>query len=339
MALWQGTALNNNVLSSVYNKVHNKKAISMVTKATPTLHSMMGRPGEDGRSAYNKNLGGWMKSESVTGDKHEVRLRGAIPTWGTIADGSDELTDATVNFDDDHTGAAVFILSHWGIVHGVPSSEYDRFKGDEAKTLSWIDETHEYLYDGACEGWSDDLFENATNKPPARDQFGSMVSAVDDGNTYGTIDRSDAGNIDYRSHVVSSTGALTLRKIGDAINTVKDNRGKTKLGIIGTTLFGKLQDLVWGYSQATFQRDTAEWGSDHVYFAGVEWLQERNCPTGLVFGLDPRTWKIIWKDAPFTETGLIKDPRMKAGRIINCEAWLQNICMKPNSQWKLEDVT
>lgn len=339
MALWQGTALNTNVLASVFNKVHNKKAIAMATLATPTLHSMMGRPGEDGRGAYNKSLGGWMKSESITGDKHEVRLRGANADFASITDGSDELTDATINYDADHTGAAVFILAHYGIVHGVPDSEYDRFRGDEAKTLSWIDETHEYLYDGFCEDMSDDLFENSTSAVPARDQFGSLIAAVDDGNTYGTIDRSDSGNANYRAEVGSATGALTLRKVQDKINAVKDNRGKTKVGVIGTTLFGKFQDLVQPYSQASYAKDTASWGSDHIYFAGVEWIQERNCPSGIILGLDPGTFKVLWKDAPFTETGLIKDPRLKAGRIINCTAWLQNFCMKPNSNWKLEDVT
>ena len=339
MALWQGTAVNNNVLSGVFNQVHNKKAISMVTKANPTIYSLMGRPGDDGRNAYNKSFGGWMKSEKISGDKHEVRLRGAIPTFDAIADGSDELTDATINYDDDHTGAAVFILAHYGKVQGVPSSEYDRFRGDEAKTLSWIDEIHEYLMDGFVETMSDEFFENATNAPPARSQFGSLVTAIDDGNTYGTIDRTDAGNIDYRAEVGSSTGALTLRKVQDKINAVKDNRGETRVGVIGTTLFGKFQDLVQPYSQATYARDTASWGSDHIYFAGVEWVQERNCPSGLIFGLDPKTFKVVWKDAPFTESGLILDPRLKAGRIINCNVWLQNFCMKPNSNWKLEDVT
>jgi hypothetical protein len=339
LALWQGTSLNTNILASVFNQVHNKKVVSMVTKANPLLYSFMGRPGEDGRSAFNKNLGGWMRSEKITGDKHEVRLRGALPTFAAISDGSDELTDATINYDADHTGSAVFLLAHYGLVHGVPDSEYDRIKGDEAKTLSWIDENHEYIVDGFAENMSDDLHENSTSAVPARDQFGSWVAAVDDGNTYGTIDRSDSGNADYRGVVGSSTGALTLRKIQDKINECKDNRGKIRVGVMNTTLFGKFQDLVQPYSQATYDRDTASWGSDHIYFAGVEWLQDRNSPSGLVGGFDPKTWKVLWKDAPFTETGLIKDPRLKAGRIINCSAWLQNFCLKPNSNFKLEDVS
>jgi hypothetical protein len=336
--LWTGTTLNNNILASVFNQVHNKKVISMVTKANPLLYSFMGRPGDDGRSAYNKNLGGWMKSEKITGDKHEVRLRGALPSYAAIADGSDELTDATINYDNDHTGAAVFILAHYGLVHGVPDSEYDRIRGDEAKTLSWIDETHEYLMDGFIQTMSNDLHENSTSAVPARDQFGSILAAVDDGNTYGTIDRSDSGNVDFRA-IVSSMGTMTLRKIQDLINQAKDNRGQIRVGCMGTTLFGKFQDLVQGYSQATYDRDTASWGSDHIYFAGVEWLQDRNTVSGTVFGFDPRTWKIIWKDAPFTETGLIKDPRLKAGRVINTVAWLQNFCMKPNSNWKATSVS
>lgn len=337
--LWTGTSLNTNVLASVFNQVHNKKVVSMITKATPLLYSMMGRPGDDGRGAYQKSLGGWMKSEKITGDKHEVRLRGALPTFGAITDGSDELTDATINYDTDHTGAAVFLLAHYGLVHGVPSSEYDRIRGDESKTLSWIDETHEYIMDGFMENMSDDLNENSTSAVPARDQFGSWMAAIDDGNTYGTIDRSDSANADYRGYVGTSTGALTLRKVQDAINNVKDNRGKVSVGVMNTTLFGKFQDLVQPYSQATYSRDTAEWGSDHIYFAGVEWIQDRNSPSGLVGLFEPKSWKVIWKDAPFTETGLILDPRLKAGRIINCSAWLQNICLAPNRNAKLEDVT
>lgn len=337
--LWTGTTLNTNILSGVFNRIHNRKAIPMVTKATPLLYSLMGREGEDGRSAYNKKLGGWMKKKNIHGDKDEVRLRGALPTFASIADGTAELTLATIGYDSDHTGSAEFILAHYGYVHGVPSSEYMRIRGNEAKTESWIDETFDYIFDGAIKKYSADLHEDSTSAVPARDQFGSWIAAVDDGNTYGTIDRTDSGNADYRSVVSSSVGSLTARKVQDVINQVKDNRGQVRVGVMNTTLFGKWQDIIQPYSQATYNKDTASWGSDHVYFAGVEWLQDRECPSGRIGLFTPKTWTLVSNDMPFTDSGLVKEPLLNAGWIINTECWLQNYIDNPNQNAKLEDVT
>lgn len=311
----------------------------MVTKATPLFNSMMGRPDEDGRGAYQSRVGGWAKSEVISGLNHEVSLLGALSAPATIADGSTELTTATIAYDNDAHGAAEFPLAHFGLVQGMPSSEFRRIRGNEAKTKNWAAEFYDQIVDSYADVLSADLHEDSTSKPPARDQFGSWLTAVDDGNTYGTIDRTDSGNADYRAVVLSSAGTLTIAKIQEYINRAKMNRGKVKIGVAGITLFNALQQLVQPYSQATYSRDTASFGSDHVFFAGVEWILDPDCPSGKMGMFDPSTWKIIANDNPFTETGLVFEPTLNAGWIMNTEIWCQNICLKPNSNVKLEDVT
>ncbi len=338
MALWAGTSLNTNALAKLFNHVHTSRSVAMVAKATPLLNSFMGRGEKDGNSAYNKQVGGWMKTKSITGDKHEISLLGALDTPASIADGTAELTAASIAYNAAAHGAAEFILAHYGLVKGMPSSEYMRIRGSDAKTTSWAAEFYETLSLSYDDILSAELHENSTSAPPARSQFGSWVTAVDDGNTYGTIDRSDAANIDFRSYVTSA-GALTVPKVQASINKVRTNRGKTKVGVMGLTIFNGWQQLIQPYSQATYSASTAQWGSDHVMFAGVDWVLDPDCPDGLVGGFDPSEWLVINNDYPFTDGGLVKEPTLNAGYIMNTEIWIQNICKKPNSQWKMEDVT
>lgn len=339
MALWDGTTLNTNALAKLFNHVHTSRSVAIVAKATPLLNSFFGRPEKDGNSAYNKKVGGWAKSKVITGDKHEISLLGALHTPAPISDGVDELTVATISYNAARHGAVVFDLAHYGLVPGMPSSEYNRIRGSDAKTTSWAAEFYDEVKLSYDDVLSAELHENSTSAGPARSQFGSWVTAVDDGNTYGTVNRADAANVDYRGIVSSGTGTLTVPKVQAMINQARVNRGKTKVGVMGLTIFNGWQQIIQPYSQATYSKNTAEWGSDHVMFAGVEWVLDPDCPAGLVGGFDPSEWIVITNDYPFTDGGLKKDDHLKAGYIMNTELWCQNICRKPNSNWKMEDVT
>jgi hypothetical protein len=339
LGLWQGTALNTNALAKLFNHVHTNRSVGMVIKATPLLNSMMGRPGDDGKSAYNKNVGGWGKSKVITGEKYEVSLLGALMTPATVADGSAELTAATIAYNSARHGAAEFPLSHWALTPGIPSSEYNRIRGDDAKTISWAGE----FYDEVVASYDDviaaDLHEDSTSKPPARDQFGSWITAIDDGNTYGTIDRSDSANADYKGVVSTTTGTLTIPKIQEYINRARMNRGKIRVGVMGITLYNAWQQLIQPYSQATYNKDMAMFGSENVQFMGVDWVLDPDCPSTKIGGFDPSTWVVVTNKYPFTDGGIVKEPTLVAGYIMPTELWAQNICIKPNSNVKWEDVT
>lgn len=335
MALWQGSSINSNETAKVFNQLYNRKSLAMVVKLNAMLYAMYGKDDKVNPGGF-----GVGKSSKITGKKIEVGLMGKLPSPAGITDGAAEYATAAVNYDSAIFGAAEFSLAHYGLTQAVPESEALRFKGEEAKTADYIGDIHDYLIRGYENVFGTALHLNdTTNGVPTRSVFASWIAAVDDANTYGTLDRSDAANADFRGIVSASFGDTTLGKLQLLINQASTNMGKTNLGVEGTTLFTKIQQLVQPYSIATYSQDTAMFGSGHVTFAGVKHILDQRAPTGVIGLLDTNWWELIQNDEPFTSTGLVYDFTKVASYIINTRVWLQNLCVKPNAQVKITGAT
>lgn len=331
MALWAGTSINSNETASLYNKIADRMAIPMVVKANPLLYAFLGKNDET-----NRSVAPLRHVKSITGLNYEVTLLGALATPAAVADGSAELAASTASYDADRLGGAEFAIAHYALTFGVPNSELDRFAGSEYKLGSYVKEHAEYM------GFSyEKVLSTAIHADvaPSRAAFGGWQYAVDDGGTYGTIDRTDAANADFRGLVNDTFGEVTLDKLNYESNRARANMGKVSIGVAGTTLFSKLQNLVQGYSQATYSPDAAMFGSPHVVYSGIKWLLDANTTAGIMGMFDPRWWDVIRKTVPFTSSGMILDPGAEAAHIVKTQLWMQNVCRKPNANIKLSAVT
>jgi hypothetical protein len=329
--LWTGSAINTNETAKVFNQLSDKKSLPMIVKLNGLLYAMSGK-----NDPQNQSVGAVMKSSKITGNKVEVPLLGVLDAPAAISDGSGEVASASITYTSADYGAAEFAIAHYGLVRGIPDSELMRFKGDEAKTLSYIDDRHDHLM------WSyEDVLGNAlhANTAPSRSAFGGWVYAVADDNTYGTIDRTDSGNADFRGIVASSFGDTTLSKLQAQKNTARVNLGNPSICVAGTTLFNKIQSQVQGYSQVSYSNSKAEFGADDWVWAGMRGLLDQRTASGTIGLIDPRWWLLIQNDMPFTDTGIIRDITKKATHIIHTTLWIQNICKKPNAQVKITGAT
>jgi hypothetical protein len=331
MALWAGSAFNTNESAKIVNQLADKKSIPMVVKTNALLYAITGKDDKSNDAKF-----GARKLKKISGKNYEVGLMGKIAAPAGIADGSAEVATATVTHVADIFGAAEFAISHYGMTHPIPHSEWDRIRGDEAKTLSFIDDVMDYLVYGY-----ENVLGNAihANVAPSRTAMGGWEYAVAEDNTYGTIDRTDSTNADFRGNVEAAFGDTTLAKLNAQINSVRGNMGKIDLGVTGETLFGKIQQLVQAYSQVTYSSDTARFGSPHVNYAGVDFLLDQRASSGTIGMFDTRWWDLIRKDVPFSSTGFVHDFTKVASHICQTELWIQLVCRKPNAQIKLQSAT
>lgn len=332
MALWAGLTLNTNELANVVNKLYSKKAIPMAIQATPLLDAFFGRR-DNVNNSRAMRVG---KTKSITGKDYEFKLLGSLPSPATVADGSAELAAATIGYDADIHAAATVAISHWAYTHGVPASEYDRFKGSEAKTLDWIDEVWDYIRGGYDNVLATAL--HATDAPD-RTHFGGWQVPVDSSTSYAGVTRSDAGNANFRA-VERSAGLVTVKKIQTDKNTVRTRKGMLTVGVAGVTLFTHLQQIAQGYSQAVASSDTSRWGADGVNISGIDFLLDPYTTDGVIGMFDPKWWELITSQSEvFTERGLIYNYLAVDGWVMPTKSWLQNVCVMPKCQVKWTDAT
>lgn len=335
MALWAGSAINTNETAKVFNQLATKKSLPMVVKFNGLWYAMIGKD----MAGLNQSAPGWMKSKKITGKNYEVPLLGSLDAPAGIADGaSGETVGRTLSVTAADYGAAEFAIAHYGLVKAIPDSEFMRYRGDEAKTLSWIDDRYDQLMFS---------YENVlgtavhANVAPSRTALGGWVYAVDNANTYGTIDRTDAANVDFAGVVNTSFGDTTLAKVQAAKNSLRKNMGMPKIFVAGETLYNKMQAQIQPYSLATFNNGdaTSEFGTDDWIWAGLRGLYDQRAPSGTFGLLDPRWWELIQNDEPFTSTGVVQDITLNASHVIHTTLWIQDVCQKPNAQYKATNAS
>ena len=329
MALWAGLTLNTNETADIVNRLHSKKAELMVVKANPLLYAFFGK--KDNVNNRRMRVG---KTRKITGKDIEVRLLGRLAAPAAISDGSDELTTATVNYSNDNWASVTVALAHYGHVEGVPDSEYMRIRGDEAKTLSLLDD----YYDKIMYGYEDVLSTALhSTTAPSRSAFGGWQVAVDSSTSYMGMTRSDAANADFRG-IEEDGKTLSLSELQRVKNTARLNRGNPTVGVAGNTEFTRIQQIAQSYTHAVYKGDTSEFGADHVNLAGIDWLLDGDTSSAVLGMFDPSTWELVVNDEPFTNTGLVFDFTKKAGHIIHTTLWCQNYCVKPNANIKWTNV-
>lgn len=342
MALWAGTTLNNNLLASVFTQLYSKKLVPMCVKANALLYAVLGMTWQDTDPKYGVSF---ERLKRISGEKVEIRLMGALPQSSKVANGSAELATATPSYDNDRVGAVKFDWAHYYDVYGVPSTEYNKIEGNEAKTLDWIDETFEMISLGLENDLGNDM--NGTGYDgPDDEALGNWRQAVSDGVTTGEtnyatygLDRSDSANADFRGTVSNLTGDLTLKKIRTLKNQISPKGGNSALGIGGTTVYTKVQTILEAYTVVESDPGWTQFGGEWVQYGRTKFVHEHRAPSGVLGLLDPRSWIYYEKRHNFLKSGLIPAPWLKTAYVLPWEMYAQFLCKKPNSNGILTDIT
>lgn len=358
MALWNGSLINSNETAMVFNQLANLQAIPIIRKKNALLYMFLGKL--EANSLKN-GVAKFQRSDKITGKNVEVKLLGSLPSTTKVTDGSSELASVTPAYDANAWGAAEFVLAHYTLTQGIPSSELNRFKGKEAKTANYLQDVLKRMMLGYENDIGTDLHSTTATNVMSRTVPGSWLQAISDGGGdsgsgasaggptsgetangyryYGTIDRQDSANADFRGLVFPSTGSLSLGKIRKATNMADGNGGTTDLSVSGTNIYTNIQMLLESYTIITDAEDMVDFGGKYCRYDGITHMHDQRCPAGYLGGLDSETWKFIDNHDDFTDSGVVKDFTKNAGYVVNTERWVGTICEKPNSNWKMAGVT
>lgn len=343
MALWAGTALNTNELAMLFNQLASRKAIPMVRKNHGLTYALLGKREKVSAPGMTK----FERLSTISGNKIEQRLLGALRTPNTVAD-ADQFDTVTLSHDADAWGAAEWPLAHYYDTVPVPNSEMDRIRGNEAKTASFVDEFLEYVMLGYQKAWGTALHVTGVNGTGSRTVLGSVPYAIegvdgawtDSSDDYGTIARDDSGNADFRGQVQSSVGTLTLSKIRTSMFATKAYNGMPSVGVGNGTVMDKVHQLVEAYTVVNYNEKWSEFGGEYVRYAGIDWLYDNDTPSGYAYLLTPETWRIYMKEnTPFTESGIVPDVTKKATFVLPTQFWMQCICLHPAQNAVLKGIT
>lgn len=333
MALWDNSAINTNETAMVNNQVYNRKAIDQVSKKKGLLEAVLGIASpntEPGKPAFERE-------RKISGDKVETRLLGKYKTIGTLADGSAEVASRTGVYTDGIWGAATFDLTHYNDQDNIPRHELDRYKGQEAKTASYLGERLDYLIGS----WYDTLAIAISGEDDqSRTSLGGWAFAIDGTNTYGGIDRSADGNVDFKGHENTSFSSFTLDKLSNEYTTVKTNGGNPNILIGAATVYDIMVKVLRdeGTLQHTYgsSGNVAAGGSSFSWM-GMELVLDPNVTASTLGMLDSRTWT-MWMSEQLPFSGVMPDPLAKSAYYVNLDAWAGFICHFPKGNGKFENM-
>lgn len=332
MAIWAGSAINTDELTMVVNQVYNKKFIDQVKENQGYMAMALGKPD----ALAKQKSPAFEKIKSFTGKNIEVKLLGNYAEFDTLADGAPEVA-STVGVVTEKYGAAEFAPTHFNKQHWIPKSQWKRFRGQEAKTLNFVQDEYDWL----MASWVDALsIGMSSTDNQSRTTLGGWEYAVDDGTTYdsyGTITRSDAGNVDFRAHVKSSFGAFTLDALQTELTTVWGNGGKPNVFVAGEAVFGYVMKAARdeGTLVNNYGSDgTVNAGGTSVSWAGMTLLLDKRTTAGVGGMLDTRSF-FVYMDEEGMENELMVDRSKKSALMFSMEAWVAHICKRPKSNGKI----
>lgn len=344
MALWNGSVINSTETAKVFNQLANLKSIAIVRKKNALLYKLIGKVEPN---SLAKGFAKFERSSKITGKNIEVGLLGTLATTTKVADGAEELQSVSLAYDPSAFGAAEFPLTHYTLPYGIPASELDRYKGQEKKTASYLDDVMQRIMLSYENDMGTDLHSTSAGQVIGRKTFGSWLFGVSDGGAsgsgetanayryYGTIDRQDAANADFRGIVAPSVGTWNLSTLRTYKNQADANGGTTDTIVLGTSNYTKAEGLVEAYQIVTDAKDMVDFGGQYFRYSGMDFMHDQRCPATTIGGLDSSSWLYVDNHEDFTSAGVIKDPTRMAAYVIPSQRWAQLICRKPNSNFKL----
>lgn len=332
MALWAGTALNTNELAMVFNQVYNRKFIDQVHRKHGLLEALMGLSDVNA----TPNMPAFERLKKITGRKIEVKLLGKYKDIGTLADGSAEVATTVGSHVADKFGAAEFDLTHYNDQEYIPRSELDRFAGDESKTLNYVEDIFDYV----IASWHTTLAKAVSGAgDQSRTTMGSWEFAINN-NTYGTIDRTDSGNSDFRGHEKSSFSTFSLDALQTELTTVWLAGEPDYMGAPAAIFTVILKAMRDEGQLHYFYKDDGHLGAGGVSFswAGMKIVLDKHMTSGTIALLDSSTWVFYMQDKDFVRD-IMPDTSKKSAWVINSDAWTALICKQPNANGHMSGVS
>lgn len=328
----------------MFNQMWGMGAVAIARKDNGLLYAITGKDWKDNTPTKDGRL---KMMQKISGNRIELRLMGKLATPSTMANPSAELATATLNYDAANYASVQFDLTHYAEVFALPNSEFNRIKGSESKTKSYVADEFQRILLSYENAWGTAINGSHTTgfKP---DKLGCWRHFASDGvstgetgyATYG-LDRSVSENSDFRGVVKTNTGSLGFGKIKLLKNQIRENGGKTRLLVAQTPIYTAFETMVEGYAHVLYDEKWSKFGGSYVAYSNMVAIQDHRAPSGVMGFLDPDTLG-FWMDSDGIfdpQATFVRDITRPAARVAPTEAWVGFFCNKPNSNGLLTGIT
>lgn len=337
MALWEGTSLNNNEASVVFSNMLWGSAISLTKRKNGLLYAMLGKS-ETG-SFSNGKMKVPMLGE-ITGDKHEIQFQGRVRTIETVAGGTPETETVAGSYVGDTWGAVQFSLTHFWYKEFIPKSKFEKLRGKEEKTKSFLSLTRDMLAESIETTLANHIH---SDQNQTEITLGGIPWLVDDDNIYG-LNRADPANAGHQSFVTPLGGGLTILNIGIEQNNAVTAGGMAELGVAGVNEYTDIQWLVRQQVHAYSDKEWDEFGGVHVRLGPTMWVLDQRTAAATIYmlsiqgGAEPY-WKLVRNKDPLNSEGIVLDPSRKATYVLPIDFHMGLFCGKAAPQVKVTGIS
>lgn len=291
MAIWDGSSLNTDALSSAVNKWMDLNFTPAIVKRNALLYSMMGLNGLSGNTEVPNWSSLFKKDYQVQGNNLVVRILGELETISTLAD-ANQLDAVSWNNNPNRFGAAVFSWTHYSHNEGVRDSDYELIRGNEARTASYMEDVLQALK----LSWQDTIGTaiNSTNDQ-ARTTLGGWEYAVDATGTYGTLTRA-GDNPNWSGNETDVAGAGDLDDLDAMKLDILQDGGNPTVGVAPKVPFNKIKQELRGYASAVPDSWKFYEGGGLVHYDGTTYAFEHRCTSTVVGMFTPDSLRFYQKD-------------------------------------------
>lgn len=340
MGLFNGSAINSPETAFMFNQMATTESLPIWRRRCCGVAVLTGKPLEG-----DEHEGQFSNNERVDGRKVEVTINGTPRTLTGVADGAAERATANLVGVDGY-GAMEFDIAHLKDILPIEESKVARYDGADTKKLSsFYDEMFKLAMASVEDTLEQMLFATGAGKGPSRTVVGSLNHAISDGvsagetdyASYGTIDRTDAANIDFRSYV-AQVPTLSLDDIGLASAFVSTRKGMTRAALAGMAVYQRVRALCEGMLDAEMDGDFIDFSGAKFRYAGITFMLGAYVTPQTLFGLDPDGFHTAQSNQPMTREGIVRDPSRVATYVMHYGPWFQFICKQINTQWKLTGI-
>lgn len=156
--------------------------------------------------------------------------------------------------------------------------------------------------------------------------------------TYGGID-SDAYSL-WRNVWLNESGALDLASMRTVFNSCRKGKSSVQLMLTTQTVYEKYEALCLANNQITRQNQKlGDAGFENLEFKGKPMVYDEDCPTGVMFFLNPEFIKfIVGKGKYFTSTPFVR-PDNQDSRVSQVFLYGNFVTMNRNRQGRLDGIT
>lgn len=339
MALWDGSSIDTTNEALGLNKFLTYNALDEVSKNNALVFALLGKPSNMSEvynvAAKDAKIQSTAGMVAVEGIKQEYTYIGELETITGVASGADEHTEVASSFNADAFGGAEFSLTH--LTHHIylERSRLMKIRGKGAKGAPFKDQELDRILRSY---WNTISVHINADQDQTETTIGGWPFAIDEGNTYMTRDRSDAGNVNFRGYE-ESIGTLADTDLWTAQNSVVGEGGNPNFGICGPSVYTTVQDIASGLTQVQVSNDDwLKFPGPKLWFSGIPYFIDGRAPSGMLGLLDLSTWQLIMHEDGIKATDF-KDSETKKSAVWSfTEWWIGFVCRMPKWNAKLTDI-